>query len=77
MCQTPGWLEYAKRTKEACENVGKLAVYPMLKSDVLLDRLTRANERLKMLEEVDSYVRQIDGLKKRFYELTGEEYKDA
>jgi hypothetical protein len=38
---------------EDCYSVGKLAVYPGLKDDVLNDRLTRANERIKVVHEIE------------------------
>lgn len=38
---------------EDCYNVGKLAVYPGIKDDRVLDKLARANERIKVIQEIE------------------------
>lgn len=53
--------------------MGQAAVYPMLKPEVLVDKLTRANERLKIVEEIEWEADQVDKLKTKLTELTGEE----
>lgn len=73
MCQLEGWKDWVSKTKLECEQVGQAAVYPMLKPEVLVDRLTRANERLKIIEEIEAEASKVEKLKKRLSLLTGEE----
>jgi hypothetical protein len=61
------------KTKHACEEVGRAAVYPMIKEDLLLDRLTRANERLRIIDEIERDVRMVDSLKAKWKALTGQD----
>jgi hypothetical protein len=57
----------------ACEETGRAAVYPMMKPEVLIDKLTRANERLRVIDEVESVAKQLDSAKEKWTDLTGQE----
>lgn len=43
-----------------------LAVWPGLKDDVIKDRLTRANERMKVIWEVETLASRIDELEEKW-----------
>src|SRR6185369_7005868 len=73
MVASQAWLEWADKTRESCQQVGRAAVYPMLKQEVLLDKLTRANERLRMIDEMEAEAKKADKLKVKWKELTGQE----
>ena len=43
-----------------------LAVWPGLKDDVLKDRLTRANERMKVIWEVETLASRLEELEEKW-----------
>lgn len=73
MSQTPGWQQWAEKTKSDCEQVGKAIIWPMLDEKVVMDRITRANERLRVISEIESMTKQVEGLKTKWTALTGQE----
>ena len=66
---TKGWKHLSEQTKKAVEETGILAVWPGLKDDVLKDRLTRANERMKFVWEVETLASRIEELEEKWREI--------
>jgi hypothetical protein len=66
MVQTKGWKELSEKTKKSVEETGMLAVWPGFKDDVLKDRLTRANERMKLVWEVETLAGRIEELEEKW-----------
>lgn len=67
------WETLVSKTEKDCYDVGKLAVYPGIQDDLVLEKLTRANERLRFIDDIRSYASQVEGLKNQMTELTGKE----
>lgn len=66
LIQTKGWQTLSDKTKKSVEETGMLAVWPGLKDDVLKDRLTRANERMKVIWEVETLASRIEELEEKW-----------
>jgi len=71
----PAWQECSDRQRKACQLVGKAAVFPGLKPELEHDRLVRANERIKMLNEIEHLASQYESIKAQWKEMTGQEYE--
>ena len=69
LVNTKGWKRFATRWKEAAEETGRAAVFPMIKNDLLVDKLTRANQSLKMIEEVELLSSRKEELYERFRQI--------
>jgi len=64
-----GWKRFAKKYREAAEQTGRAAVYPMLKDEILEDRLIRANQSLKMITEVEQIAARLEELEEKAREI--------
>jgi hypothetical protein len=66
LIQTKGWKHLSDSIKKAVEETGMLAVWPGLKPDVRDDRLTRANERMKVVYEVELLASRLEELEEKW-----------
>ena len=66
LTQTKGWRRLSDKTKKAVEETGILAVWPGIKDEVLKDRLTRANERMRFVWEVETLAGRVDELEEKW-----------
>jgi hypothetical protein len=66
LVNTKGWKALSKRIKDSVEETGRLAVWPGLKDDIRDDRLTRANERMKVIFEVETLAGRIEELEEKW-----------
>lgn len=61
-------------TKQVCEDEGRMAVVAGFKSKrEVIEKLIRANERLKFISEIEAKAKQVEGLKRKIEVLTGQE----
>lgn len=66
LIQTKGWKLLSETIKKAVEETGMLAVWPGLKPDIRDDRLIRANERMKVVYEVELLASRIEELEEKW-----------
>jgi hypothetical protein len=66
MVATNGWKLLSETIKKAVEETGMLAVWPGLKPDVRDDRLIRANERMKIIYEVELLASRLEELEEKW-----------
>ena len=66
LISTKGWKRFSESIKKAVEETGMLAVWPGLKDDVRDDRLKRANERMKVVYEVELIAGRLEDLEEKW-----------
>lgn len=66
LIQTKGWKHLSEKIKKSVEETGLYAVWPGLKDDVRDDRLTRANERMKVVWEVELLASRLEELEEKW-----------
>ena len=66
LVNTKGWKHLSEKTKKAVEETGLLAVWPGLIKEIRDDRLTRANERMKVVWEVELLASRIEELEEKW-----------
>lgn len=69
LVNTKGWKRFAKRWRQAAEETGKAAVFPMIKSELLNEKLIRANQAIVMIEEVELLASRKEALYEKFTQI--------
>ena len=69
LISTKGWKHLSEQTKKAVEETGMLAVWPGLKKEIRDDRLTRANERMKFVWEVELLAGRLEELEEKWRQI--------
>ena len=62
---TQGWQRLSDWVKQSAEEVGLSAVYPGIKSELLQEKLTRANEGLRIIQHVELKAAKLDELEEK------------
>lgn len=66
MVSKQGWQELVSKTNRITTQVGKAAVWPGIQDDLLKDKLTRANERLRFIREVEDLASKTEKMQDNF-----------
>lgn len=69
MVNSKGWKRFASKWKSSAEETGKFAIRNLIKPEVLQEKITRANQALTMIEEVELLASRKDELYEKFREI--------